>query len=85
MLGQEIGHKVADSSGAAAILLPLQGVSAIDREGEAFDDPAARKALFDAIRSSHGSVELVEIDAHINDNTFAEAAAQKLIQLMKAK
>jgi uncharacterized protein (UPF0261 family) len=83
MLGQEIGHKVSASSGAAAILLPLKGVSAIDREGEPFDDPDARKALFDAIRSSHGSVELVELDEHINDTAFAEAAAQKLIQLMK--
>lgn len=85
MLGQEIGHKVSETSGAAAILLPLQGVSAIDREGESFDDPDARKALFDAIRSSHGSVELIELDQHINDNAFAEAAAEKLIQLMESK
>lgn len=83
MLGQEIGHKVSTSSGAAAIILPLKGVSAIDREGESFDDPDARKALFDAIRSSHGSVELVERDEHINDHAFAEAAAEKLIQLMR--
>jgi len=83
MLGQEIGHKVSSSRGPAAIMLPLQGVSAIDREGESFDDPKARKALFDAIRSSHGSVELVERDEHINDPAFAEAAAEKLMQLMK--
>lgn len=83
MLGQEIGHKVSESKGAAAILLPLRGVSALDREGGAFDDPAAREALFNAIRSSHGGVQLVSLDAHINDDAFAEAAAQKLIQLMK--
>ena len=85
MLGQEIGHKVSESKGPAAIMLPLEGVSAIDREGESFDDPRARKALFDGIRASHGSVELVELGLHINDNAFAEAAANKLIQLMKAK
>lgn len=85
LLGQEIGHKVSTTRGAAAILLPLRGVSAIDCEGEPFDDPIARKALFDAIRSSHGRVELLEIDAHINDNAFAEAAAKKLLQLMKGK
>lgn len=85
LLGQEIGHKVSSSRGPAAIMLPLKGVSAIDCEGESFDDPAARKALFDAIRSSHGRVPLVERDEHINDPAFAEAAAQKLIQLMKAK
>ena len=85
MLGQEIGHKVSKSRGPAAIMLPLQGVSAIDREGESFDDPRARKALFDAIRSSHGGVELVERDEHINDHAFAEAAAEKLLQLMKER
>ncbi|MDA1050517.1 MAG: Tm-1-like ATP-binding domain-containing protein [Planctomycetota bacterium] len=84
MLGQEIGHKVSSSRGPAAIMLPLKGVSAIDRAGEPFEDPAARKALFDAIRSSHGGVPLVERDEHINDPTFAEAAAHKLIQLMKS-
>lgn len=85
LLGQEIGHKVSSSRGPAAIMLPLKGVSAIDHDGESFDDPTARKALFDAIRSSHGRVQLVERDEHINDPAFAEAAAQKLIQLMKAK
>ncbi|HRX80011.1 MAG TPA: Tm-1-like ATP-binding domain-containing protein [Pirellulaceae bacterium] len=85
LLGQEIGHKVSLTHGPAAILLPLKGVSAIDCEGGPFDDPTARKALFDAIRSSHGHVELVKVDAHINDREFAEAAATKLIQLMKVK
>jgi uncharacterized protein (UPF0261 family) len=84
MLGQEIGHKVSMSQGPAAILLPLKGVSAIDIEGGPFDDPTARKALFDAIRTSHGHVELIKLDAHINDSAFAEAAAEKLIQLMKS-
>ena len=38
-LGDEIGRKVAAATGPAAILLPLRGVSAIDREGQPFDDP----------------------------------------------
>ncbi len=84
LLGHEIGHKVSSSRGPAAIMLPLKGVSAIDGEGEPFDDPVARRALFDGIRSSHGSVELVARDEHINDRAFAEAAANKLIQLMKS-
>jgi uncharacterized protein (UPF0261 family) len=83
-LGAEIARKTAASRGPAAILLPLQGVSAIDRTGEAFDDPAARAALFDAIRANHGEVELLELDQHINDPAFAEAAANKLIALLAA-
>lgn len=81
-LGEEIARKVATSRGAAAILLPLKGVSAIDREGQPFEDPVARAALFDAIRQHRGPVEIVELDHHINDREFAEAAARKLLALM---
>ncbi len=83
-IGEDIAKKVARSKGPAAILLPLRGVSAIDREGEPFDDPAARESLFGAIRAHRGSVELVEIDAHVNDPAFAEAAARKLLALLPA-
>jgi uncharacterized protein (UPF0261 family) len=81
-LGEEIARKAAASQGPVAIVLPLQGVSAIDRESQPFDDAAAREALFAAIREHHGEVELVELDAHVNDTAFADAAARKLIELM---
>lgn len=82
LLGAEIGRKVAASLGPAAILLPLQGVSAIDRAGQPFDDPAARQALFAGVRATHGRAELIELDRHINDPEFAESAARKLLDLM---
>jgi uncharacterized protein (UPF0261 family) len=81
-LGEEIGRKVAAAKGPACILLPLQGVSAIDRAGQPFDDPAARAALFDAIRQHRGGLELVELDCHINDAAFAEAAADELLAML---
>ena len=82
-LGEEIGRKAAAATGPTAILLPLQGVSAIDCDGKPFDDPAARAALFDAIRENHGKVELIELDGHINDAAFAEAAARKLLDMLR--
>ena len=47
------GHRQEARGGArsGAVLLPARGVSAIDREGQPFDDPAARRALHDAIRA----------------------------------
>lgn len=84
-LGEEIGRKVAASKGPAAILLPRQGVSAIDCAGKPFDDPAARESLFAAIRESAGSVQRIELDCHINDPTFAAAAAGKLLELMRSR
>ena len=84
-LGEEIGRKLSASTGPTAILLPLKGVSAIDRTGQSFDDPAARQSLFAAIRQHHGSVELLELDHHINDREFAEAAARKLLAMLAAR
>jgi uncharacterized protein (UPF0261 family) len=66
-------------------MLPLNGVCAIDATGQAFDDPHARNALFDAIRESCGDVGLVEIEYDVNDAEFAEAAANRLLQLTSQK
>lgn len=85
LLGREIGDKLADSAGPTVIVLPLQGVSAIDQAGQPFDSPLAREALFEGIRRHHGRAELLELDQHINDDTFAEAAAAKLIELMEGQ
>lgn len=82
-LGEEIGRKAAAATGPTAIMIPLRGVSAIDQAGKAFDDPAAREALFDRIRATHHTVELMELDQHINDAEFAEAVAQKLLHLIR--
>ncbi len=84
-LGEDLGRKLAAAKGPVALLLPKAGVSAIDRAGEPFDDPEARVALFDAIRRSAVGVPIEERDEHINEASFAEAAAQRLIQLMKSE
>ena len=62
---------------------PGRGVSAIDKEGQPFDDPVARKALHDAIRAGAHGIEVIDLDRHINDPEFADAAAAKLLELMK--
>jgi uncharacterized protein (UPF0261 family) len=81
-IGEDIGRKVAASTGPATMMLPLRGVSAIDAEGQAFDDPDARAALFDAIRQNCCDAELVEMPHHINDVEFAESAARRLIEIV---
>jgi uncharacterized protein (UPF0261 family) len=79
-LGRRLATRLNSSTGPVALLLPLRGVSAIAVEGGVFHDPAADAALFGAIRDTvdPAVVELVEVDAAINDETFAYAAADKL-------
>ena len=81
-LGAELGSKVAATCGPAEILLPQRGVSALDREGAAFDNPAARHALHSAIRAHAGQIPVRELDLHINDEAFALEAARTLLRLM---
>ncbi len=82
-LGREIAHKASASSGRVLVLVPLQGLSALDAAGQAFWWPDANAALLQSLRnwmSPH--VRLVELDLHINDPAFGEAMAQALLQLM---
>lgn len=82
-IGADLGRKVAAATGPKAILLPKRGVSAIDAAGQPFDDPEARLALYGAIREHAKGAEITELDYHINDPEFADAAARKLLDLMK--
>src|SRR5262245_53311318 len=70
-IGADIGRKAATARGPTRIVLPRQGVSAIDAAGKAFEDVVARQALFEAIRANAGTVEIIERDEHINDPAFA--------------
>jgi uncharacterized protein (UPF0261 family) len=84
-LGKEIAQKASAARGPTSLLVPLRGVSAIDREGQPFWWPEADRALFQSLRnwiSPH--VRLIELDLHINDAAFAEAAAQTLLDMMQA-
>src|SRR5688572_29117448 len=70
-VGEDIARKLAVATGPVAVLLPARGVSAIDREGQPFDDPAARRALHDAIMTGLPAAVVTELDLHINDAEFA--------------
>ena len=84
-IGADLGKKVAAAKGPKAILLPKKGLSAIDAAGQPFDDPEARQALYGAIRDHAPGVEILEMDHHINDPEFADAAVGKLFELMKSR
>ena len=83
-IGADLGAKVAAAPATTRVLLPAAGVSAIDRDGQPFDDPEARRSLFDALRSHAGATEVEERPEHINDPAFARAAAEALLELLGA-
>lgn len=84
-LGEVIADKLNSAKAPTVLMLPLRGVSAIDGDGQPFDGPEEDKALFDTLRKNIGkNVELIEVDANINDDEFSLAAAKKLVSLMQS-
>ncbi|MEV5981832.1 Tm-1-like ATP-binding domain-containing protein [Streptomyces sp. NPDC052114] len=83
-LGAALGRKLAAARGPAELFWPLRGVSAVDAPGGPFADPAADHAGLDALRETvrDSAVRLHEVDAHINDASFAVAMADRLHHLI---
>lgn len=87
-IGSWIGRKLNACDGPVRFLLPLRGVSALDVEGGDFHDPKADAALFQALRETVRQTDrrrLVELDLHINDAAFAEAAVANFEEIMKGE
>lgn len=83
-IGKRLVEKLNMAKEKTALFLPLKGISGIDIEGQPFYGVEEDKVLFDILRNgvNRNVVEVVEMDCAINDVEFAEAAAQKLIDLM---
>lgn len=82
-LGKIIAEKLNVAAGPTVLFIPLKGVSMIDNNSQPFYHPEADQALFDAIRENiEASVELIELDLHINDAAFADAVAAKLLEIV---
>jgi uncharacterized protein (UPF0261 family) len=85
-LGRIVAEKVNASTGPVCVLVPTRAISVISAPGQPFHDPAADAALFEALRRHlDPAIPLVEIDAAINDEVFAEACASRLIELIGAQ
>ena len=81
-IGADIAAKLEAATGPVAVMLPGRGVSSIDRAGQPFDDPEARRVLHDTIRTRLRRAAVRELDLHINDPAFADEAARTLLTLM---
>jgi uncharacterized protein (UPF0261 family) len=85
-LGRTLAEKVNRATGPATVVLPLEGVSMIDVEGEDFHDPEADAALFEAVRETlDEDVEVIEAEMDINDPNFARTLVDALTNSMDAE
>ncbi|MFB4167276.1 Tm-1-like ATP-binding domain-containing protein [Virgibacillus sp. JSM 102003] len=83
-LGEIIAEKLNRANGNTILMLPLNGLSGLDIDGQHFYGPEEDKMLFDTLKANIDSskVEIIEIDTDINNQEFAETAAEQLVQLL---
>jgi uncharacterized protein (UPF0261 family) len=78
-LGKIVAEKLNGATGAVTVFVPRRGTSAIATEGGPFHDPAADDALIgELLAGLDASIEVVEMDTHINDPAFGRAMADAL-------
>ncbi len=83
-LGRRLARKLNSAKGPTALFIPLKGISMIATEGQPFHDGASDEALISAVRETlEPTVEVHEIDADINDPTFALAMANRLHEMLE--
>lgn len=80
-LGRIMARKLSEARGTTTVIIPTQGVSAIDKTGQPFDSPEARAAWCENLKANIGrNVTVIEMDAHINDDEFATKLAETLLE-----
>lgn len=83
-LAREMAGKLATAQANVALFLPNQGGNEWDRAGGPLSDPEALAAFCDEVRlSMPATVELTELDCHINDAAFCDAVLAKFDQWLE--
>jgi uncharacterized protein (UPF0261 family)/ABC-type branched-subunit amino acid transport system ATPase component len=83
-MGRWIAEKLNRCDGPVRFLLPEGGVSGLDAPGQPFWDPAADKALYDAIEKhlvKSDRRRLIRLPFHINEPGFASALVANFLEI----
>ncbi|MGY3238104.1 uncharacterized protein (UPF0261 family) [Bradyrhizobium sp. USDA 4472] len=84
-IGRLTAERLAQAKAPTVVLWPAKGVSDYDQEGGIFRNPEADKAWFDAVRQNlPPSIVARELNCHINDPEFAEAASSWIVERLTA-
>jgi uncharacterized protein (UPF0261 family) len=83
--GRWIAERLNRIAGPVRVLIPEHGVSALAAAGQAFFDPEADLALFDAIEAGlrpDADRRVERLPLHINDPAFADALVDRFRQIV---
>ena len=74
---ETIAAKLMKATGPTAFIMPKKGIDEWDKDGGPFQDDEGLAAFASTIREKVGPpVDLIELDAHINDQEFADTVLE---------
>jgi uncharacterized protein (UPF0261 family) len=86
--GHVVAEKLNQAQGPVAVVIPRLGFSSFDEEGGVFWEPETDRSFARALKASlKPEIEVIEVEAHINDLLFAETVVEvfdKLTQRTEA-
>jgi uncharacterized protein (UPF0261 family) len=82
-LAETIARKLNGARGPVKVVIPTRGWSEADREDGPLYEPETNQVFVDELRGLlRPEIPIVDIDAHINEPAFAQAAVAALDELM---
>lgn len=83
-VGKVMAEKLNRAKGPTKVAIPLQGLSAAGHKTGPLHDPERDRVLFGSLKSHlRPEIEVIEVDAHINDPEFAEVIAAEFTKMMR--
>lgn len=85
-MGRIFAQRANGAKGPVAFFVPLGGFSMLDKKGEPFWDPAANGAFLEMLkRNLRPDIPVYEMDNNVNDDEFARAVAEKMLEFIEKK
>ena len=84
-IAEFIAARLNQAKGPVVVMLPLGGLSSIDRPERIFCDPKANGALFDTLKRKLSTrIEIIEDEHHLDDPEFAIRVGETMVKLLNA-
>ena len=83
-VGRTMACKLNKAVGPTTVIIPTEGFDERDKPGGVYYDPEADRALTEALKKHiKPEIKVMELDVHLNDQTFAEAAVATLFRMIE--
>jgi len=83
-IGRSFAEKMNLAKGPVKFLYPMRGFSSQDKEGLTMYDPPGNRIFLEELKEVlRKDIPILEIDAHINDDEFANIAFEQIVEVMK--